>query len=403
MSSLQRGYMRPLRLGIAGLGRAFSLMEPTLRADQRINIKAGADPRPEARNVFERTYDAKSYAHVDDMCGDPDLDVIYIASPHQFHRSHAESAMRQGKHVLVEKPMALSPDDCAAMIEMAEKTKRIMIIGHSHSFDLPIKTCAELIKAQTYGALHMINACQYTDFLYRPRRAEELNTDKGGGVIFNQAPHQIDNVRLLGGGMVESVRAYTGRWDPSRPTEGAYSALLRFKNGAFASLTYSGYAHFDSDEFNGWITESGELKNPDIYGVARAKLKNLHSSDDETALKANQNYGGPLYIPPHGQSEPTSRWHQHFGPLIISCTHADLRPMPNHIIIYADEAREIIPLPRPAIPRSEVIDELYSAIYHEVPPLHDGAWALATMEVCYAILQSARTDKDIKMTKQKAI
>ena len=48
----------------------------------------------------------------------------------------------------------------------------------------------------------------------------------------------------------------------ARPTEGAYAALLTFENGAFASLTYNGYGHFDSDEFMGWIGEMGNRKRP---------------------------------------------------------------------------------------------------------------------------------------------
>ena len=63
------------------------------------------------------------------------------------------------------------------------------------------------------GGVRMINALQFTDFLYRPRRPEELMTEQGGGVIFNQAPHQVDNVRMIGGGRVKSVRAATGAWD----------------------------------------------------------------------------------------------------------------------------------------------------------------------------------------------
>ena len=59
----------------------------------------------------------------------------------------------------------------------------------------------------------MINAINYTDYLYRPRRPEELDTAQGGGAVFNQAAHQVDIVRLLGGGRVTSVRAATGAWD----------------------------------------------------------------------------------------------------------------------------------------------------------------------------------------------
>src|SRR5690606_22843783 len=116
--------------------------------------------------------------------------------------------------------------------------------------------------------LRMITSLNFTDFLYRPRRPEELDTARGGGVAYNQAPHQIDVLRVLGGEL-RSLRSCTGVWDRDRPTEGAYAALLSFKDGAFATLTYSGYAHFDSDELMGWIGEMGGKKDPSHYGRAR--------------------------------------------------------------------------------------------------------------------------------------
>ena len=69
-------------------------------------------------------------------------------------------------------------------------------------------------------------------------------------------------------------------------------------------------------------------------------------------------------------------------------------------MIYDDTSARLEPVPVPAIPRSEVIDELYAAIVDGTPPLHDGAWSLATMEVCLAMLQSAREKKEIRLQHQ---
>ena len=392
---------RKIRLGIAGLGRAFSLMVPTLSADPRVEIVAGADPRPEARQQFVSDFGGRPHETVEALCADPAVEAVYISTPHQFHRANAEAAARNGKHAIVEKPMALSMVDCEAMIEAASKTKTHLIIGHSHSFDRPIARTRELVASGAFGHLQMINAMQYTDFLYRPRRAEELETAQGGGVIFNQAPHQVDNVRLIGGGRVKSVRAQTGIWDPARRTEGAYSAFLTFESGAFASLTYSGYAHFDSDEFCDWIAESGLRKDPTRYGEARASLRNV-SGADELALKQARNYGGAGYAPPGGAVEAT-RWHQHFGLLVASCEGADLRPQPHGLMIYGHEERRFEDLPPPRIPRVEVIDELHDAIFDGRPVLHGGEWAMATMEVCFAILESSKGAREIQLHHQTGL
>jgi phthalate 4,5-cis-dihydrodiol dehydrogenase len=390
-----------LRVGVAGIGRAFTLMLPTLTGDHRLRIVAGADPRGEARARFAADFGARTYETVEAMCGDGDVDVVYIASPHQFHRAHLEAAARAGKHALVEKPMALGLDDCEAMIDAAEKAGIVMVVGHSHGFDAPIARARELVAGGAFGALRMINAMQFTDFLYRPRRPEELDTSRGGGVIFNQAPHQVDNVRVVAGGLVRSVRAGAGAWDASRRTEGAYSAFLTFESGAFATLTYSGYAHFDSDEWQRWIAESGLPKNERQYGGARAALAGL-DEQAELDFKARSNYGGPNYSPPHRDEDAATRWHQHFGMLMVSCDGADIRPGPDGLTIYADREKRFEPLPRPRAHRAEVVDELHDAIVMGRAPLHGGRWAMATMEACLAILESARAGREIVLSRQCA-
>jgi phthalate 4,5-cis-dihydrodiol dehydrogenase len=257
-----------LRIGVAGLGRAFQLMLPTLVAHPVIELAAAADPRSEARDRFAADFSARVYVSVEEMCADPDVQAVYVATPHQFHAVNVIAAASHSKHVLVEKPMALTLNECLAMITATRRAGVRMVIGHSHSFDAPILRTRELIASGEFGPLRMINALNYTDFLYRPRRPEELKTESGGGVIFNQAPHHVDVVRLLGGGLVRSVSAVTGNWDAARPTEGAYSAIVKFATGAHATITYSGYAHFDSDELLDWIAESGLPKKPGSMGAA---------------------------------------------------------------------------------------------------------------------------------------
>ena len=386
---------RKLRLGVAGLGRAFTVMVPTFTADARIAMVAAADVRAEARQRFAADFSARSYETVAELCTDPAVDVVYVATPHQFHANHATLAARNGKHLLIEKPMALTLDECAAIIDAARNAGVHVVVGHSHSFDAPVRRLRALIENGEFGAVRMINAIDYTDYLYRPRRPEELDTAKGGGAVFNQAAHQVDIVRLIGGGRVTSVRAATGAWDAARPTEGAYAALLTFANGAFASLTYSGYGHFDSDEFQGWIGEMGQQKKP-YTGVSRPRFA---SAQEETIFKNAHNYGGRDYRAP----EPRAAAHQHFGTLLVSCERADLRAVPNGVMIYQNGAARLEALPPPAVPRGEVIDELYRAVVNGETPLHDGPWAMATLEVVLGILRSARDGSDVKLRHQVGV
>lgn len=378
-----------LQLGIAGLGRAFTLMLPTLANDPRLQLVSATDPQALACAQFERDFGVTCDTNFEVLCANPKVQAIYIATPHQLHAEQVEMAAAHGKHVMVEKPMALTLNECTRMIEACTRANVVLMVGHSHSFNAPILKAHQLIASGAFGQVRMIHALNYTDFLYRPRRPEELDTQMGGGVIFSQAAHQIDIVRLLGDGLVNSVIAHTGAWDPSRPTEGAYSALLGFKNGAFASVSYSGYGHFDSDRWMDGIGELGQTKNWADHGIARRRLALARTVNEETQLKAARNYGaaqwsGSTALPTHAQ-------HQHFGPMIISCDHADLRPTPHGVWIdgHMDVKLEVLHLP--VRPRIEVIDEFYNAIVHGKPVLHSGAWARATTAVGLAILASSES------------
>jgi len=389
-----------LKIGVIGLGRAFTLMLPTFTQDSRIKLVASTDPIEVARAQFEKDFDAPTYNSAQALCTDPNVQAIYVASPHQFHADHVCMAAAHGKHVLVEKPMALSLDECTRMIDACHSAGVHLIVGHSHSFNAPIKRTRELIASGAYGAVKMITALNFTDFLYRPRRPEELEASAGGGVIHSQATHQIDIIRLLGGGLVKSVQAHTGNWDTTRPTEGAYSALLAFESGAFASATYSGYGHYDSDVLMGNIGEIGQSKNPQDYGAARKRLAGARTAEEETRLKAARNYGGSLYS---AAALPSALAHQHFGHIIVSCEKADLRPAAMGVEVFSDESHHLEALSSPLIPRCEVIDELYAAVMGAKPPTHSGEWARATTEVCLAILEASRTGNSQSMRHQLAL
>jgi phthalate 4,5-cis-dihydrodiol dehydrogenase len=299
--------VRTIAIGVAGLGRAFSLMAPSFAADPRVRLVAAADPRPEAQQRFESEFSGAGYASVEELVADPGVEVVYIATPHEFHARQACLAASRGKHILVEKPMALTLSECSAMIAAGRQGNVHLVVGHSHSFDAPIRRTRELIASGAFGRLRMITAVNFTDFLYRPRRPEELDTARGGGAVYNQAAHHVDVVRLLAGGLARSVRAATGAWDAARPADGAYSAFLAFEDGSFASLTYSGYAHFDSDELCGWIGESGQRKGPGSYGVARRRL-----AADELQQKNALNYGGAQHAGTAAAPAPALRLSDRF-------------------------------------------------------------------------------------------
>jgi phthalate 4,5-cis-dihydrodiol dehydrogenase len=386
---------RPVRLGVLGLGRAFMLMLPTFRNDERVRLVAAAAPRAESRDAFVAEFGGRAYGSVEELAADPEIDAVYIATPHQMHADHVAAVAAAGKHILVDKPLAVTLDDADRMVAAADAAGVHLIVGPSHSFDPPVALARHMIASGDCGQVRMVQAFNYTDFLYRPRRPEELRTEEGGGVLFSQGVHQIDIVRLLCGGLARSVYAMTGAWDQERPTEGAYTAVLDFEGGAFASLTYSGYAHFDSDIWMNNVAELGGRKNPANYGAARRALRDL-DPDAEARLKQTRTFGA-------GAEPPQPEANEHFGPIIISCDRADLRLSPGGVELFGDNDRSFIEAPLDPVPRKPVIDALVEAVRQDSAPTQTARWGRASLEVCHAILTSAARRQPVTLRQQCGI
>jgi phthalate 4,5-cis-dihydrodiol dehydrogenase len=385
---------KPIGLGIAGLGMAGAVMVHAAAAHPDFVLKAGADPHQGPREAFARDHNARAYADVQMLVRDPAISVIYVATPHQYHAEHAVLAAEHGKHIILEKPMALTLADCDAIIAAVERHKVHLIVGHTHAFDPAVRLMRDIIARGELGKLGLIHSFNYTNFLYRPRRPEELDTAQGGGILFNQVPHQIDTARLLAGGLVRSVCASTTILDPSRPTEASCAALLQFANGATASLVYSGYDHFDSDEWHFGIAERGSPKQI-AHGAARRSL--AKATDEAKARTETFAYGAAKGdLPPH---QP------HFGVTIVTCAEGDMRASADGITIYDRDGMRQVSIPRGgSMPgRREVLDDMRVAIRSGSPPVHNGRWGKANVEVALAMLVSSREGRDVALEHQVEI
>ena len=380
-----------LRLGVIGLGRAAGLMLPALTAHPHVRLAAAADPNPEARARFETEFGGGTYPDAQTLCASGDVDAVYIATPHQRHAADVIVAAAHRKHAIVEKPMALTLEDCRAMTEAARTAGTALVIGHTHAFDGPTMLMGKLIASGDFGRLRMIVNMVYTNFLYRPRRPEELDTAQGGGIMYNQVPHQLEILQTLTQAPLRSVRAVNGIWDPARPTEGALAAFLTYADGTVAQLTYSGYDHFDTDELTEWVGESGEERAPNTHGAAKRALRSVDPVA-ERSMRVKSGYGGS------GAVRSDKRMHEpHFGFLLASCECADLRPSSDGVRIYSDEGvREVAVREARVYPNKDaVIDELYAAAALGVPAVHDGTWGTRTMTAAFALIESAREGREV--------
>lgn len=383
--SLQAG-LPPLRLGIAGLGLAGAFMIRAAAHHPCITLAAAMDPLAKPREAFARHFGARVYEDFDDLCRDRNVEGIYIASPHRFHADQAIQALQSGKHVLVEKPLALTMADCDRVVAVAEASPSRLIVGHTHAFDPNVREMRRLIETGDLGRLGMVLTLNYNDFLMRPHRADEFDERHGGGIVFNQVAHQIEIVRLLGGD-VRSVKAAMGALDPLRAAPGHCTALMDLASGAAASVTFSAYDFFDSDELHGWVSEGGAEKERGRQGKTRQAF--LSRPRD---LEAHQDLGfGSRELPLEQPFLP------HFGFLVATCERGDLRLSPDGIVLHGSDGTSVIGVPRgPGRPgQGDALDALWSATRLGEPSRHDARWGRHTVEVVLAILESARSRREI--------
>jgi phthalate 4,5-cis-dihydrodiol dehydrogenase len=397
---------QPLRLGIIGLGQAASQIIREIRGahDCPWVLAAAADPRTHALEAFRAEFRGEVFANAADLCRNAHVDAVYIATPPWMHLDHTRAAAENGKHIICEKPLALSLSDCDQMVAVTRRYGVKLMAGHTHSFDAPIRAIQKLVKSGEVGKLHALNSWNFNEFNHRSRLTSELAATHGP--LFNQGPHQIDVIRQIAGGMVRSVRASTFI-DGVTGIEGGYVAYLEFENGVPATVVYDGRALFDTAELFWWRGEGGQVRDPGLAEKRRRnflELAKLPSEEREQRLAAEKEDGrygaiGPKAGPKYsGKIEDLKQ--PFFGLLVVSCEKATIRQSPDGLYLYTEEGRSEIALKRELRGRLAELNELHQSITENREPEHSGAWGTATLEVCFGILESAKRHQDVSMQRQ---
>lgn len=376
-----------LRLGIAGAGNAGSAVLGSAGKIAGVEIAAVADRRKEALEIWlEKIPGIQLFDNVEAMCASHSIDAVWVATPNESHAEHAILAAENGKHTLCEKPMALTLEECDRMIAAAERN-RVKFLLHSKASDPPIVKMREVIDGGKLGRVIQINSWNYKGWLTHARLPAEVDTARGGGVVFRQGPHQIDIVRRLGGGMVKSVRAVAGRWNSNFDTEGNFTALLEFADGTPATLVFNGYGFFDMTELTWDIGEGGK------------KVKNRYQPKARPtgAVDAAARYAMPLRSETRKSNEEKQQ--PFFGLTVVSCERGDIRQSPDGLYIYTANGRDEIPCP-PFLDRGMELKKLYQAVIENQPVFSDARWGKAALEIVLAILQSSREGRTITLEQQ---
>ncbi|MBL75950.1 MAG: hypothetical protein CL763_03390 [Chloroflexi bacterium] len=392
----------PLRVGIAGLGFGATEFIPTLERMEEINIVAGADLRPWACEEFEKRYQGIAYNSVEQLCADPNVEAIWIATPNHLHAQNAITAARNGKHILARKPLGITMEECLEVLAAVDSAGvKLLAGGQTQGTSALIQEARKIITSGDLGPLRAINVIAYTGWMLRPRMPQEVDDSMGGGVIWRQAPHQIETTRYLAGGMAKTVKAFTGSWRPERPNgTGYYTAIIEFDNNVPVTMTYNSYGYFDTLGLTTWAEDKG------IENRAQSRSRLLNNEIDEAKEKENTRFGAPGEGSVVGGDAGRPWTPGNLGIFLISCQDGDIRMSEKGLMVYDNYGSHEIEIFQPGgagmALDSEVL-ELYNAIRHGKPLFHDGPWGMATAEVQWAIIESSRLGQEIKLRHQVAV
>jgi phthalate 4,5-cis-dihydrodiol dehydrogenase len=378
-----------LRVGVAGLGSVSPQILSSFGNAPNARLAAAADLRKEARDAFVAAHDLPVFADVAEMCRSAALNVVWIATPNSFHCEHAVAAAESGKHVICEKPMAITLEQCDRMIDAAERNGVKLLQGHSKIFDAPVRAMRQVVASGRLGRVIQVSSWNFNDWLQRPRLASEVDTAQGGGLVYRQGPHMVDVVRYVAGGLATSVRAVAGRWDPHFNTEGNFSALIEFEGGIGATLSLNGYGYFDVTELTWGIGEGGQQRDP------RAKKPRPRRTGPLAAEEKYRYAAGPAQgeVYARGERQPF------YGLTVVSCERGVIRQSPDGLYVYTENGLEEVPVPHNLGRAAELI-ELQTALAETRPAFPDGRWGRATLEVILGILDSSRQRREIPLSRQ---
>lgn len=234
--------MSSIRTAVVGYGKVAHTHAHALSALPQSEFVAVCGRQMVRARAFAGQYGVRAYDDLRQMVGDADVHAVTICTPHPAHAPAAIEAAQAGAHCLVEKPMAASLRDCDAMLAAAEETGvRLGVISQRRLYP-PVQRVKAAIQAGKIGrpVLGTVVMLGWRDEAYYQLDPWRGKWDlEGGGVLVNQAPHQLDLLQWFMGPIEELF----GYWDnlnhPYIEVEDTAVAVLRFRNGGLGSIVVS--------------------------------------------------------------------------------------------------------------------------------------------------------------------
>jgi scyllo-inositol 2-dehydrogenase (NADP+) len=229
-----------IRVGICGIGRAgFGMVKRDLHLIPNIQVVGGFDVLPERMEQLTAICGARGYSSYLEMVEDDDVELIIVATRSHEHVATASQAMKAGKDVLVEKPMALDLVGADKLISLARKLGRRLFVRHNRRFDAPFLTAVEIIKSGKIGKLFSVQLRQGG---YQRRSDWQTLKKYGGGQLLNWGPHLVDWGVQFAGGKAVDVWADLKLIAAAGDAEDHVKLLIRGPEGVVVDIEISGAA-----------------------------------------------------------------------------------------------------------------------------------------------------------------
>jgi UDP-N-acetyl-2-amino-2-deoxyglucuronate dehydrogenase len=276
---------RNFRIGIVGCGRISQYHVDAIGKVEGLTLAAVCDIDAARAEATGENAGVPWFTSLDTMLKDAELDIVAVCTPSGLHPEHGIAAARAGKHVVSEKPMALSLEGADALIAACDKAGTKLFVVKQNRLNPPIQLLKRAVERGRFGRIFMANV---TVRWQRPAEYYEAEKWRGtwqydGGAIMNQASHYVDLIQWLVG-PVESVMAKTATQARKIEAEDSGAAVMRFESGAIGVIEVNVLTY--PRNYEGSITLIGETGTVRIGGTSVNKVEHWSFAeyDDDDKL-----------------------------------------------------------------------------------------------------------------------
>ena len=229
---------KPIRYGIIGFGRfAEKAIAPAIRSAENSRLVAIQNRSLEAaREKADALSVPLAFADVREIVAHPEVDAVFIVSANSCHHAETIAAAGAGRHVLVEKPMALNAGEAEQMIETCVRSGVRLMVGHMVRLSPLVQRIRELVHSNILGSIVFARADYVYDGRLSQRRWLYDRAIAGGGPVFDIGVHCLDTLRYVLDDEVVSVKSELEPRPTKSTTEASAQLLLRFSRGTVGSI-----------------------------------------------------------------------------------------------------------------------------------------------------------------------